>query len=189
MSKLLSYLVLVGFGLGLNIASAQNVDSDKTNAQGEAKGNAEKGVSTQAAKPPKDCSKLSGPEKDKCIQATPAGPVEMDTGDKSKGKSETAKERDRMKDQSSNDNAAPAQSADSLGRPNDGKKGAATGQGDPNEAVSSSKIPEQSKDTVGHPEQRSTTGEGKPLREPGQDVNSAPADNGASASEADKQTR
>ena len=189
MSKLLNCLVLAGFGLGLNIASAQNVDSDKTNAQGQAKETAEKGVSAQAAKRPKDCSKLSGPEKDKCIQATPAGPVEMDTGDKSKGKSETAKERDRINDQSSNDNAAPAQSADSLGRPNDGKEGAATGQGDPNGAVSGSKIPEQSKDTVGHPEQRSTTGEAKPLREPGQDANSQPADTGTSASEADKQTR
>jgi hypothetical protein len=189
MSKLLTCLVLAGFGLGLNIASAQNVDSDKTNTQDQAKGDAEKGLSAQAAKPPTDCSKLSGPEKDKCIQATPAGPVEMDSGDKSKGKSETAKERDRMKDQSSTDNAAPAQSADSLGRPNDGKKGAATGQGDPNGAVSSSAIPEQSKDTVGHPEQRSTTGEGKPLREPGQDVSSAPADTGTSASQADKQTK
>ena len=189
MSKLLSCLVLAGFGLGLNIASAQNVDSDKTNAQGQAKGNAEKGVSAQAAKPPKDCSKLSGPEKDKCVQATPAGPVEMDTGEKSKGKSETAKERDRMKDQSSNDNAAPAQSGNSVGRPNEGKEGAATGQGDPNGAVSGSQIPEQSKDTVGHPEQRSTTGEAKPLREPGQDANSKPADTGTSASEADKQTK
>jgi hypothetical protein len=128
-----------------SLESAQNVDSDKTNAQGQAKGNAEKGVSAQAAKPPKDCSKLSGPEKDKCIQATPAGPVEMDTGEKSKGKSETAKERDRMKDQSSNDNAAPAQSGNSVGRPNDGKEGAATGQGDPNGAMSGGKIPEQSK--------------------------------------------
>jgi hypothetical protein len=189
MSKLLSYVVLAGIGLGLNIASAQNVDSDKTTTQGQAKGNPEKGVSAQAAKPPKDCSKLSGPEKDKCTQATPGGPVEMDTGEKSKGKSETAKERDRMKDQTSNDNAAPAQSGNSVGRPNDGKEGAATGQGNPNGPVSGSKIPEQSKDTVGHPEQRSTTGEAKPLREPGQDASSKPADTGTSASDADKQTK
>jgi hypothetical protein len=189
MSKLLSSLVLAGIGLVLNIASAQNVDSDKTNAQGQAKGTAVKGVSAQTAKPPKDCSKLSGPEKDKCIQATPAGPVEMDTGEKSKGKSETAQERDRVKDQSSNDNAAPAQSGNSVGRPNDGKEGAATGQGDPNGTVSGSKIPEQSKDTVGHPEQRSTTGEAKPLREPGQGTNSKPADTGTSATEADKHTK
>jgi hypothetical protein len=189
MSKLLSSLVLAGIGLVLNIAWAQNVDSDKTNAQGQAKGTAVKGVSAQTAKPPKDCSKLSGPEKDKCIQATPAGPVEMDTGEKSKGKSETAQERDRVKDQSSNDNAAPAQSGNSVGRPNDGKEGAATGQGDPNGTVSGSKIPEQSKDTVGHPEQRSTTGEAKPLREPGQGTNSKPADTGTSATEADKHTK
>ena len=166
MSKLLTCLVLAGFGLGLNIASAQNVDSDKTNAQGQAKGNAEKGVSAQAAGAPKDCTKLSGPEKDKCIQATPAGPVEMDTGEKSTGKSEIAKERDRMKDQSSNDNAAPAQSADSLGRPNDGKKGAATGQSEDtssarNEqsAPQSQEIPQQSMPSVGHPAEGGQTGQ------------------------------
>ncbi len=182
MSKLLRCLVIAGFGLGLNVAFAQNVDSDKGNAQGQAKGNSDQGVSGQAAKPPKDCSKLSGPEKDKCIQATPAGPVEMDTGEKSKGKSSTAKERDREKEQSSSDNAAPAQSSNSVGRPNEGKEGAATGQGNPSGAdqgVRGDKIPEQSKDTVGHPEQRSTTGEAQTLREPGQKPNDKPYDSGA----------
>src|SRR5215510_12269017 len=146
MSKLLSCLVLAGFGLGLNIASAQNVDSDKTNSQGQAKGNAEQGVSAQAAGAPKDCAELSGPEKDKCVQATPAGPVEMDTGEKSTDKSEIAKERDRMEHQGSNDNAAPAQSADSLGRPNDSKKGAATGQSEDTSSARNEESTSQSKD-------------------------------------------
>jgi hypothetical protein len=40
-----------------------------------------------------DCSKLTGKEYDKCIQATPAGPVDMKTGEKNKEKSEVVKER------------------------------------------------------------------------------------------------
>ena len=71
-----------------------------------------------------------------------------------------------MKDQSSNDNAAPAQSADSLGRPNDGKKGAATGQSEDTssarngDSTSQSKdIPLQSKPSVGHPAEGGQTGQ------------------------------
>jgi len=46
---------------------------------------------------PQDCSKLSGKKKDECVQATPAGPVDMKTGKQEKGKSEIAKDRDRKK--------------------------------------------------------------------------------------------
>ena len=52
---------------------------------------------TQAKPKAKSCDELSGKEKDKCIQATPAGPVVMTTGEKKKGKSEIAKDRDRAK--------------------------------------------------------------------------------------------
>lgn len=43
----------------------------------------------------KDCAELSGKKKDKCVQATPAGPVVMTTGKQKKGKSEIAKDRER----------------------------------------------------------------------------------------------
>src|SRR4051812_37563989 len=70
------------------------------------------------AKPiPADCSKLSGQEKDKCTQATPAGPVEMQTGAQKKGKSEIAKDRDRAKEESQAGSDAPAQSGDTVGQP------------------------------------------------------------------------
>jgi hypothetical protein len=44
-----------------------------------------------------DCSKLKGKEKDKCIQATPAGPVDMKSGEERKAKSQIAKDRDRKR--------------------------------------------------------------------------------------------
>jgi hypothetical protein len=40
-----------------------------------------------------DCNKFTGKEYDKCIQATPAGPVNMETGEKNKQKSEVVRER------------------------------------------------------------------------------------------------
>ena len=162
MSKLITALIAAGFGIGLNAAVAQNVDSDKEKArvqdqvmqdkeqsakpssssqqQGQSNPNQQKNKAdsgqagaAQAGKMPQDCSKLSGKDQDKCLQATPAGTVDMSTGQGNKAKSETAKERDREKAES------PAESA----------------------------IPEQSKDTVGHPQERATTGEGQTLREPG----------------------
>lgn len=53
---------------------------------------------TQNSQPKaKDCAELSGKKKDKCVQATPAGPVNMTTGKQKKGQSQIAKSRDRGK--------------------------------------------------------------------------------------------
>ena len=118
---------------------------------------------------PQDCSKLSGKEKDKCIQATPAGPVDMQTGAQKKGKSEIAKDRDRAKEDQSGANA-PAQANDTVGRP--GERAASgeaqTGAGDNTSA--SKTPPEQSKDTVGQPDERRATGEAQSGQEPGDNV-------------------
>ena len=54
-------------------------------------------VSPKPEAKPQDCSKLSGKKKDECVQATPAGPVDMKSGKQEKGKSEIAKDRDRKK--------------------------------------------------------------------------------------------
>ena len=118
MSKLLTALIAAGFGLGLNVAVAQNTNSDNAAQQGNA----------QSAKPPQDCEKLSGKEKDKCIQATPAGAVKMPTGEPNKVKTETAKERDREKGENQTDSAKeiPAQSNDAVGKPEERGN---TGQG------------------------------------------------------------
>jgi hypothetical protein len=175
MSKLLTALIAVGFGVGLNVTMAQNVDSEKDKAHGQTKGeaakenpsnpqepssiNAQKNA-PQPGKPQattaKDCATLSGKDKDQCIQATPAGPVDTTTGQGSKAKSATAKERDREKAQSPTDSAAPVQSNSSLGHPDKGQSGAATGEGDQpgnsNKTLSGRNIPAQSKDSVGHPE-------------------------------------
>jgi hypothetical protein len=110
MSKLIAHLVILGFGLGLNAAVAQN-DAGKENAgaNGPAK---------------QDCSKLSGKEHDQCIQATPAGPVDMKTGEKNKAKSEAAAERDQ--DKAAADSGIPAQSKDTVGHP---ESAGTTGEG------------------------------------------------------------
>jgi len=129
MSKLLAALTATVFSVGLSVAVAQNVNADKDSAQ--SKDNPSTEQSSSNAQQGKDCARLSGKEKDECIQATPAGPVDMETGEGSKAKSETAKERDRAKSQS-----------------------------EPGES-----IPAQSNDTVGHPEERTTTGEGQTLEE------------------------
>ena len=73
MQKLLTALIAAGFGLGLNAATAQNVDSDKSTAQGENKIMQDKGRSTgtKSTSRPQDCAKLSGKDRDQCIQATP----------------------------------------------------------------------------------------------------------------------
>jgi hypothetical protein len=107
---------------------------------------------------PGDCSKLSGKEKDKCTQATPAGPVEMQTGAQKKGKSEIAKDRDRAKEDSKAGTETPAQSGDSVGQP---AKRSSTGEAQTGAGNSSAgnAVPAQSKDTVGKPKQRTTTGE------------------------------
>jgi hypothetical protein len=101
MSKLITQLVIAGFGIGLNVALAQNVDAGKPN--------------TGTDQVQKDCSKLSGKEHDECIQATPAGPVDMRTGEKNKAKSEAAAEREQEK--AVTDSQIPAQSRDTVGHP------------------------------------------------------------------------
>lgn len=119
---------------------------------------------------PQDCSKLSGKEKDKCVQATPAGPVDMQTGAQKKGKSEIAKDRDRESEENQTGTNAPAQGNDAVGRPEErsGTGEAQTGANKDN--TSSGKTPAQSKDTVGRPDERRTTGEAQSGQEPGQDV-------------------
>jgi hypothetical protein len=119
---------------------------------------------------PQDCAKLSGKEKDKCVQATPSGPVDMQTGAQKKGKTEIAKDRDNAKEENQAGANAPAQGNDSVGRP---AERSATGEaqtGANQDNTSSGKTPAQSKDTVGQPDKRRTTGEAQSGQEPGQEV-------------------
>jgi len=122
----------------------------------------------QTSHAPTDCSKLSGKEKDKCIQATPSGPVDMQTGAQKKGKSEIAKDRDNTNEE--NQANAPAQGNDAVGRP---AERSATGEaqtGASQNTPSGKPVPAQSKDTVGHPDERRATGEAQAGQEPGPDV-------------------
>lgn len=66
---------------------------------------------------PKNCAELSGKKKDKCVQATPAGPVNMTTGTQKKGKSEIARDRDRAKAGNPATPHAPEQTSDVGGQP------------------------------------------------------------------------
>ena len=72
---------------------------------------------TQAKPKPKSCAELSGKEKDECTQATPAGPVEMTTGEQQKAKSEIAKDRESVKADSDPASPPPDQSSDVGGQP------------------------------------------------------------------------
>jgi hypothetical protein len=117
---------------------------------------------------PQDCAKLSGKEKDKCVQATPAGPVDMQTGAQKKGKSEIAKDRDNAKEE--NQANAPAQGNDAVGHPAERSGTGEAQTGANNDNTSSGKTPAQSKDTVGRPDKRRTTGEAQSGQEPGQEV-------------------
>ena len=128
---------------------------------------AEQAGQTQAT--PKDCSKLSGKEKDKCIQATPAGPVDMQTGAQGKGKSEIAKDRDRAKEEDQADSNAPAQGNDAVGQPSD-RSTTGEAQTGANKNNAGAKTPPQSKDSVGHPDDRRATGEAQSGQEPGENV-------------------
>ena len=65
----------------------------------------------------KDCAALSGKQYDECIQATPAGPADLRTGEGSKAKSEVAVERQEQKAQEDGGNAVPSQSKDTVGHP------------------------------------------------------------------------
>jgi hypothetical protein len=97
MSKLLTALIAAGFGIGLNAAVAQNVDSDKDKARVQEKATQDKGQAAkpssssqqqgqsgtdreknkadsaqpgnaQSAKTPQDCSNMSGKEKDGLLE-------------------------------------------------------------------------------------------------------------------------
>lgn len=149
MNKLPIALLVSAMTMSVSVLAADQVKSD--------------------AKPiPADCSKLSGQDKDKCTQATPAGPVEMKTGAQKKGKSEIAKDRDRAKEKSEEGTNSPTQSGDSVGQP---AKRSSTGEAQTGAANSSAgnTVPEQSKDTVGKPNERTTTGEAQT----GQDAGTA----------------
>ena len=119
---------------------------------------------------PKDCSQLSDKEKDQCVQATPAGPVEMQTGEKSKGKSEIAKDRDRAKKENQGDSDAPAQGNAAVGNPSEQGTTGEAQTGATADTASDRAIPEQSKDTVGQPDERRATGEAQSGQEPDEEM-------------------
>lgn len=132
-------------------------------------------LAADQVKPPppatsKDCSKLGGEEKDKCVQATPAGPVDMQSGTQKKGKSEIAKDRDQKKEAAQGTANAPAQTNDATGQP---KERTATGEAQTGTKAAKNASPgkappPQSKDTVGHPDARTTTGEAQTGQAPGE---------------------
>ena len=115
MTKLIAHLVVAGLVVGANTVLAQNSSSDKDNARPHAPAE-------------RDCTKLSGKERDQCIQATPAGPVDTETGQGNKAKSDIAKERDAAKAESQAAKDIPVQSQDTVGHPNAVKP---TGEGQP----------------------------------------------------------
>ena len=167
MNKLLIILLFSAMGLS---ASVQGADQDNQTSQGQS--NSGKRDSAQAQK---DCSKLSGKEKDKCTQATPAGPVDMQTGAQKKGKSDIAKDRDRENRENQGTQAgtdAPAQSNSAVGNPEErSPTGQAQTGANPEKGNTTAKDrPEQSQDTVGHPAERATTGEAQTGQEPGTGV-------------------
>lgn len=126
---------------------------------------------SKTSKPnPQDCSKLSGKEKDKCVQATPAGPVEMQTGEQKKGKSEIAKDRDSANQENQSGANAPAQGNDTVGQPAERSTTGEAQTGASDNASANKSSPEQSKDTVGQPNERRATGEAQTGQEPGQGV-------------------
>ena len=119
---------------------------------------------------PQDCAKLSGKEKDKCVQATPAGPVDMQTGAQKKGKSEIAKDRDNANEENQTGANAPAQGNDAVGQPAERSTTGEAQTGAKDNTSSGKPSPEQSKDTVGQPDKRRATGEAQSGQEPGDSV-------------------
>jgi len=115
MSKLITHLVVAGLTIGFNAAVAQKVNADQDEARTHARAE-------------RDCSKLSDKERDQCLQATPAGPVDTETGQGNKSKSDIAKERDREKAESAAASDIPVQSQDTVGHPDAVKP---TGEGQP----------------------------------------------------------
>ena len=129
---------------------------------------AEQDIPTPKGKP-QDCAKLSGKEKDKCVQATPAGPVDMQTGAQKKGKSEIAKDRDAKEENQAGTNA-PTQGNDAVGQPAERSTTGEAQTGARDNTSSGKPSPEQSKDTVGQPDKRRATGEAQSGQEPGESV-------------------
>jgi hypothetical protein len=164
MNKLLITLLFSAMGLS---ASVQGADQDNQTSQGES--NSGKPNSAQAQK---DCSKLSGKEKDKCTQATPAGPVDMKTGAQQKGKSDIAKDRDRNNKDKQAGTDAPAQTNDAVGNPEERSPTgqAQTGANPEKDYPTTKDHAQQSEDTVGHPAERAATGEAQTGQEPGTGV-------------------
>ena len=153
MIKLPVALLMTAMAMGTCAVAAEDAQDDSQSAKAQAQ----------------DCAKLSGKEKDKCVQATPAGPVDMKTGAQKKGKSETAKDRDRAKEENQTGANTPAQSNDAVGKPDERSTTgeAQTGAGDNKSSAKTS--PDQSKDTVGQPDKRKTTGEAQSGQQPGKD--------------------
>ena len=77
MSKLLSALVAAGFALGLNAASAQNVDPYK---QRDTSGAAQEQANQAMKEKLKECWKLSGQAKQDCIKDLEANQGQGTTG-------------------------------------------------------------------------------------------------------------
>ena len=162
MNKLITALLFSTLGLGVSVQAADQ------NSQGSQQD--QSSAANDKAQAPKDCSQLSGKEKDKCTQATPAGPVDMQTGAQQKGKSDIAKDRDRENKDKQAGTDAPAQTNDAVGNP---EERSPTGQAQTGAEKNSSTAkdrPEQSEDTVGHPAERAATGEAQTGQEPGKDV-------------------
>src|SRR3954471_9553644 len=149
MNKLLTALL---FGAMALTASVQGADQDSQDSQR----NQSSAGKHDTAKASQDCSKLSGKEKDKCTQATPAGPVDMETGTQQKGKSDIAKDRDQDNQGAQSETDAPAQSNAAVGNPEErSTTGQAQTGANPEKGNATAKDhPEQSEDTVGHPAER-----------------------------------
>ena len=169
MNKLLAALLVSAMALSTPVLAAGQDGQTSQSSQG--KPDTAPSGTNATGEMPKDCSKLSGKEKDKCIQATPAGPVDMQTGAQRKGKSDVAKQRDREKEQHQPETNAPAQSNEAVGRPaEESTTGQAQTGANTDQDTPSTNMPDQSKDTVGHPEERKATGEAQSGQEPGQGV-------------------
>jgi len=169
MNKLLAALLVSAMALSTPVLAAGQDGQTSQSSQGKPD-TAQSGANA-TGEMPKDCSNLSGKEKDKCIQATPAGPVDAQTGEQRKGRSDIAKERDRQKEQHQPETNAPAQSNEAVGRPaEESTTGQAQTGANTDKDTPSTNMPDQSKDTVGHPEERKATGEGQSGQEPGQGV-------------------
>jgi hypothetical protein len=172
MNKLLTALLFGAMGLSASVMGAdQDSQSSQQSQSSPGKSDSAQSDATRTGTP-KDCSKMTGKEKDKCTQATPAGPVEMQSGEQKKGKSDIAKQRDREKQGNQAGKDAPAQSNAAVGGPEERSPTgqAQTGANAEKNNSSAKNEPQQTKDTVGHPQERGSTGEAQTGKEPGEGV-------------------